>query len=711
MDNKWIKVMLWTSGVLFALLLALSAALWLLLPAEKIISLAEQEISESTGRMCTIDGFGVSLWRGLALDLEGVELAAAEGEDVPYTARLEHLYLKMKLLPLLSKRIEVASLVIAGPEIFIVRDRGGKINLSSMIPEDRGTEPKAAADAADEEFSLLLRRVVLEDGVLHYHDLADSLRLTLAGIEGDLNMEPAGGGNSHPLDGSIKVAELRELGAGLPQRLSGALPLVARFEGGASVDWSKIDLTRVSVIAAGVQLDGPVGLDFTNPDKLGWSAQISGGADDPGRLSDLLLPAGSPRQIDRLEFEFGSDGRELTINKLALAMGDDDLKLSASILVQEPYSSRANLEVKSGASNMTADLSVSNWQALLPSGKQSTGNRASWTLDAKSDNLDLVELLGADYYEAESAGTAPGDTSSLPFSLGDGRGSVTVNKLVVHEGVELTDAGLWLTVKDSLLRVDSLASSFFGGTLSGAGEFLLAGTGLDGWQLNLQADKVLAGSMMRPFSDIGQYLSGALSTSMDIRQGSALDDLSGYADFSLNGGGLKDWPALNSLASLTNIDELRDLDIDDWVGRMEVRDGRVFGENLKLNTAAGAIAATGSVGLDGSLDYGLTLALNERLSNKYRRKLPGDIGKMLTGGSGSVELGFKLGGTTSDPSVKLDMTSVRKRVESRLKQQADKLIDRLLPGGGSSDDSTSSDSVPSAKKALKGLFKNLLKKN
>ncbi len=712
MDKKWIRIAFWISGVLFALLLVLSAALWLLLPAERIIALAEARIGETTGRTCTVDGFGVSLWRGLALDLEGVKLAAGEGEDVPHTAYLEHLYLKMKLLPLLSRKIEVASLVIAGPEFFIVRDKGGTLNLSSLIPQEQDSEPKAAADGADEAFSLLLLRVVLEDGVLHYHDLADSVRLTLAGIEGELEMTPVAGGNVVPLEGDIRINELRELAPGSVGRYGAAMPIVVRFEGGASAHWSEIELSRTSLIAAGVQLDGSLRLDFSNPDSPAWSVEMRGGADDPQRLSGLLLPPESTRKIESLELEFESDGKDLSVKNLALEMGGDDLALSGSMGLGEPYPCRANLEVTSGGSNLEADLSVNNWPALLPSDKRSAGGRARWTLDAKSDNLDLVELLGADFYGAESGETVPAvDKTSLPLSLGDGRGSVTVKKLVVSEGVELTDADLWLTVKDSLLRVDSLASSFFGGKLSGGGEFLLAGAGLDGWQLNLRADRVQAGSMMRPFSDIGQYLSGALSTSMDIRQGSALEDLSGYADFSLTGGGLRDWPALNSIASLTDIAELRDLDIDDWVGRMEVRDGRVFGENLRLNTAAGAIGASGSVGLDGSLDYRLNLALNERLSKKYRGKLPGDIGKLLTGGSGNVELGFKLGGTTSNPSAKLDMTPVKKRMESRLKQQAAKLIDRLLPGGSASDDSTAADSASPAKKSLKGLFKNLLKKN
>ncbi len=777
--------------MLFSLLLALSAALWLLLPADKIISLAEQRIGEATGRECTIDGFGVSLWRGLALDLEGVELAAGEDEDVPYTARLEHLYLKIKLLPLLSKKIEVVSLIIDGPEIFAVRDKGGKLNLSQLVPQDETEEP---AEDDDESFSLLLQGVVLEDGVLHYHDYLDSLRVTLAGIEGELSMEPAGPGLLLPLEGRLRVSELREIVPGSASRLGGALPVVVRFEGSAAKDWRAVELDRLTLIAGGVQLDGLLRLDLSRPDSLSWSMRMSGGADDTQRLSDLLLPADFPRQIDRFELEFESDSRVLTVENLALEMGEDQLALSGSVNLSEPYLSRANVRAEllldglkdfmeleqdwsavgelnanlalnielesplkswSVSGSVTADkidfilpagqpelslsglnirlsgrdieragvnftaagseleavVSVDNWPGFLPRDNPLAAGRARWKLDAKSDNLDLVELLGPDYAGAEATDAGMADSLSIPVSLGDGRGSLTVKRLVIKEGVTLEDAAVWFEVRDSLLRVDSLAASFFGGRLSGEGEFLLAETGFGGWRLNVRADNAQAGSMMRPFSDIGQYLSGELSTSMEFRQGSEVDDLSGFADFSLTGGGLRDWPALNSISSLTRIEELRDLDIDDWVGRFEVRDGRVFGENLRLSTAAGVIGATGSVGLDGSLDYSLTLELNERLSNKYRGKLPGDIGRLLTGGSGNVELGFRLGGTTTNPSVKLDTRLVARRVENRLKEQAGKLLNRLLPGSGAGDDSTAADSAGTVKKSLRGLLKNLLKKN
>jgi hypothetical protein len=287
--------------------------------------------------------------------------------------------------------------------------------------------------------------------------------------------------------------------------------------------------------------------------------------------------------------------------------------------------------------------------------------------------------------------------------------------------VALQDAGLWLTVHDSLLRIDSLSADMFGGKLSGGGEFVMAASGLESWKLDLRASEVRAGELLRPFSSFGQYINGTVSAAMNLNNEkasseSALAALTGVIDFSFQDGKIREMPALNAVAGLTKIEELRDLAIDDWVGKFEIRDGRVFGDDLLLNTAVGKLGADGSIGLDGGLDYDLTLALNQRLSDKYRSKLPGELGKILAGGSGPVELAFDLSGTTSDPQVKLNAKPIANRAKERLQYGVNKLIDKLVPDNSSASDSAAadsaaSDSSSSLKKALPGLLNKILKKN
>ncbi|MFC1544958.1 AsmA family protein [Gemmatimonadota bacterium] len=800
MHGKWIKVAAWAAGIVLVLFLAVTVAVWLLLPAEKIKSLAEQRITAALGRECTIEGLGLSLWHGLALDLAGVELAPGEGEHIPYTARLEHLYLKMKLLPLLQRRVEVVSLSLDSPEVFIVRDKGGGLNLSKL----GGEKQKPESRPEDAAFNLLLMRVAVQNAVLHYHDHRDSSRVTLAGIGGEINMLPGAPGSDLPLNGKLNVEELREFDPGSPEDFAKALPASARFDGAAAGDWSWIELSKITFAAGGVQLDGPLRLDLGG-DSTAWKLELEGGATDPALLSELVLPADFPRKIDKLELKLATDGNTLTVERLDAAAGADRLSLSGTVVLAEPYRTnavldaalaleglkdfsagngqwsgggelsaklnvsadlaqaietwrvtgivsageirialpdgrfdialsklrakfagrdieQASLTVIAGGSDLSAELTVNNWPGFLPPESKLSSGRARWKLAADSKTIDFVELFGQDHALLDTliAGAAK-DTSEMPIVLGEGFASLRVGNLIAREGVALEQASLWMTVHDSLLRLDSLAAGLFDGKLSGGGSFVLAAAGLESWQMNLRADNVQAGQLLRPFSSIGEYLKGTASTEIELRNdqvlaASSLAGLAGAIDFSLSDGAVRDWPALNMVSSLTNIGELRDLAIDDWIGRFEIHDGRVFGDNLKLHTAAGLIGASGSVGLDGSLDYDLTLALNQRLSDKYRSKLPGEIGRLFIGGSGQVELAFDLGGTTTDPNVKLNTKPMVRRAGEQLKQGVSKLIRNLLPGGDTPADSASADSIAadssaSIKKALPGLLNKLLKKS
>ncbi|MBW7996851.1 MAG: AsmA family protein [Candidatus Glassbacteria bacterium] len=763
MGSRTVKVIAWAAGALLLLCLVPTVAVWLLLPVEKIRTIAEQRITEETGRQCTIEDLGLSLWRGMTLDLEGVELAAGEGEEIPHTARLEHLYLKMKLLPLLSRRVEVVSLTLSGPEIFVVRDRGGALNLAEIIPKEQETEEPPG----DEAFSLLLLRVLVEDCVLHYHDYMDSVQVTVAGIEGELNMLPADGGSSFPLHGRLEIGELRGREPELREQFEGALPAVARFEGSAAVDWSWIELTRVTFTAAGVRLDGPLRLDFSKPDSLSWSTKLRGGADDPALLSELLLPQDFPRRIGELSVELDADGHQLNIRRLEIGMGDDMLALSGTVNLAEPYAASAalkadislegleeflegeqrweaagklsvdltlaaklqnpleswsasgtvsagaveiilpgerpalrisrlratlsrrdlasgSLALEAGGSELRAELSVINWPGLLPPENPLASGRARWKLTANANRLNLPELLGPEYVSSsENVSRTAVDSARTPIALGDGRGSLTAVSLAVLDGVGLENSGLWFTVRDSLLRIDSVRSGYSGGRLSGGGAFVLSTAGVESWSLDLRVDEVQAGQMLQPFSSVGKFLTGSLKSSISLRSGNALaldpsSGLSGSATFTLSDGRFEGWPALNAIASLTGIDELRDLEIDDWVGTMEIRDGRVFGDNLQLNTTAGLIGAEGSLGLDGSLDYNLTLALNQRLSEKCRELLRGELANLLTGGQGTVELALELKGTTTEPKISWDTRPMAERAAKNIKRSVRKLFRKLL---------------------------------
>ena len=78
----------------------------------------------------------------------------------------------------------------------------------------------------------------------------------------------------------------------------------------------------------------------------------------------------------------------------------------------------------------------------------------------------------------------------------------------------------------------------------------------------------------------------------------------------------------------------------------------------------------GSQGLDGSLDYTMSMLLSEQSSAKV--SVPGFAGeaaKLFKEPNGRVKLDFAVGGSSDDPKVSLDTKAAQKKAEDLVKQK------------------------------------------
>ena len=60
--------------------------------------------------------------------------------------------LKLRILPLLSRKLELSSLTLVRPEINIVKYRNGRFNFSDLLepPESQSQDPSAPASCEEE---------------------------------------------------------------------------------------------------------------------------------------------------------------------------------------------------------------------------------------------------------------------------------------------------------------------------------------------------------------------------------------------------------------------------------------------------------------------------------------------------------------------------------------------------------------------------------
>ena len=96
----------------------------------------EQHVEDATGRKLVIGSISASFFPWIGVELEGVHLANREGFAARDFASVESLEVKLALLPLLSKSIEVKSFEMTAPTVYLERHRDGQTNWGDLVSSD-----------------------------------------------------------------------------------------------------------------------------------------------------------------------------------------------------------------------------------------------------------------------------------------------------------------------------------------------------------------------------------------------------------------------------------------------------------------------------------------------------------------------------------------------------------------------------------------------
>src|SRR6202035_836055 len=112
---------------------------------------------------------------GVMLDLSGVKVA-----DDPAFSQLPFLqakdvYVQVEFVPLLSRSIKVTSLVVSAPQVRIIRNHAGALNLSTIAkkPGQENKPPKPESEGGGGPSALaalMVKSFRIENGALSYED-------------------------------------------------------------------------------------------------------------------------------------------------------------------------------------------------------------------------------------------------------------------------------------------------------------------------------------------------------------------------------------------------------------------------------------------------------------------------------------------------------------------------------------------------------------
>lgn len=174
------RVLLLAAAALLLLPLGVVAAAAMFLPTELIARSAAARAEAALGVPVAIGELAVDFWPVPSVALRETRVGP-EGAPV---ARVGRILLRPRLLPLLRGQVTVREIAIDRPDIRLVVDSSGALNLpfGDSAADDAAADPSGAIDFAVDEFRI-------RDGRLSYSDARDGTVVVLAGLEQALRVE------------------------------------------------------------------------------------------------------------------------------------------------------------------------------------------------------------------------------------------------------------------------------------------------------------------------------------------------------------------------------------------------------------------------------------------------------------------------------------------------------------------------------------------
>ncbi|MDZ4803094.1 MAG: translocation/assembly module TamB domain-containing protein [Bryobacteraceae bacterium] len=247
------RVLLWILATLIGLVLLLGLAAVIILPSswfrEKVRDRIVTEVEKATGGRVEIGSFRFD-WSSITAEIAPFILHGTEPAAEAPLFRAESVKVELKIISMLKRDIDIASLLVEQPRVNFLMDASGITN----IPKPK-VEKKSGKDPIQQILDLAIKEINLRNGEIHYGDRKLPLdvrgRYVNAKLFYDLN-GPA-------YNGTLAIAEAT---------VSGQTPLPVNFGVNSKFRLLKnrveLQEARVALKESSVQLSGVVE-DLNNP--------------------------------------------------------------------------------------------------------------------------------------------------------------------------------------------------------------------------------------------------------------------------------------------------------------------------------------------------------------------------------------------------------------------------------------------------------------
>lgn len=621
-----------------------------------------QEVKRSTGRELTLSGpIKLSVFPWIALELGPVSLGNPPGFPAQPFAAVQHIALRVRLLPLLRKQLQIGTIEIDGLDLRLVKNAAGRGNWQDFGSNSNTPQQPSASSPAGTPSLPDLGGVEIKDSRVSLEDLlADHLNLelghlapgTTTPIKLQVDLTPSRGAQPIQLATQLEVT----LDTARKQYSVKSLQLTATTHptpGAAAVTY-KFSAPVLSADLAAQTLNAP---DFTAQVA---AASLSGSLRgsriveapaftgafklDPVPLRDLMTQLGMtvPKTRDPQALTKLSARGAFTYGDNALAVNDLDVQLDDSQL-------RGKLAVTNLATKaMSFDLAIDR---------------------INLDRYRSPEQAGAPPVTAKPAANT-NERASDPLKTLQMNGSLTIGSATVSN-LTMTELHVGIEAKDAVTHIAPATAKLYGGNYSG--DITLDDRGdVAAVKLDQSLTHVDMAPLMKDFAKMQRVSGhGTVTTNLTAHglAGDALmKSLNGHVTANVDDGaveGVDLWFEINRATALLQKQSLPSgqssgrTRFDAFKASADIVDGVATTKDLNIASQNLRVSGQGTTNL-------VTNAVNYQIKATLLKEAPGAAGAT---GQTLADIPLNITGTTTSLSVRPDLEAMAK---ARIQQELDK---------------------------------------